>query len=178
MSSKKVLVLGASSSANSINKHFATFAAKQISGLEFEVIDLKDYDMPVYSVDREQETGFPEPAKNFSEKLKSADAIIISFAEHNGSYTAAFKNTLDWASRVDMKSWDGLKALLLATSPGPRGGLSVLESAKAAMPFWGVDIKGSFSLPSYFDNFKDEKIASDELEAQFNSELSKFKEAL
>gem|GEM_PF-3746323 len=31
-------------------------------------------------------------AHDFLAKLESADALVISFAEHNGSYSAAYKN--------------------------------------------------------------------------------------
>ena len=43
--------------------------------------------------------------------------------------------------------------LLLATSPGPRGGSSVLEIAKNRFPYQGGKVVGSFSLPSFNDNF-------------------------
>jgi hypothetical protein len=43
--------------------------------------------------------------------------------------------------------------LLLATSPGARGGSTVLEIAKNRFPFQGADLKGSFSLPNFNDNF-------------------------
>jgi hypothetical protein len=43
--------------------------------------------------------------------------------------------------------------LLLATSPGPRGGSTVLEIAKNRFPFQGADLKGSFSLPNFNENF-------------------------
>ena len=57
--------------------------------------------------------------------------------------------------------------LLLATSPGTRGGSSVLEIAKNRFPFQGGIIKGSFSLPSFNENFETEKgIINEELKKQ------------
>ena len=47
--------------------------------------------------------------------------------------------------------------LLLATSPGPRGGSTVLEIAKNRFPFQGGIVKGSFSLPNFNNNFDAEK---------------------
>jgi NAD(P)H-dependent FMN reductase len=92
-------------------------------------------------------------AKDFYNKLGTADLIIISFAEHNGAYAAAFKNILDWISRINGKTFQEKPTLLLATSPGPRGGSSVLEIAKGRFPFQGANVKGSFSLPSFYENF-------------------------
>ena len=150
---KKIIAFGASSSKASINKEFATYVAYQFQNASTEILDLNDYEMPIFSVDKEKENGIPQLAQDFYAKLGSADLIIISFAEHNGAYSAAFKNILDWTSRINMKTFQEKPMLLLATSPGPRGGSSVLEIAKGRFPFQGGVVKGSFSLPSFFDNF-------------------------
>ena len=46
---------------------------------------------------------------------------------------------------------------LLATSPGPRGGSTVLEIAKNRFPFQGGIVLNSFSLPNFNTNFDAEK---------------------
>ena len=57
---------------------------------------------------------------------------------------------------------------LLATSPGPRGGSTVLEIAKNRFPFQGGIVKGSYSLPSFGENFDAEKgITNEELKNEF-----------
>jgi hypothetical protein len=43
--------------------------------------------------------------------------------------------------------------LLLATSPGARGGSTVLDIATKRFPFQGADLKASFSLPNFNENF-------------------------
>ena len=150
---KKIIAIGASSSSTSINKQFATFAANQFTGVATEILDLNDFEMPIYSTDKEKESGIPALAQDFYAKLGSADLIIISFAEHNGAYSAAFKNIFDWISRINAKTFQEKPMLLLATSPGARGGSSVLEMAKNRFPFQGGVVKGSFSLPSFSENF-------------------------
>ena len=92
---KKIVVFGASSSKKSINKELSIYASNQFENAEIIILDLNDFEMPIFSEDKESKYGIPERAKNFYEILKSSNAIIISFAEHNGSYTAAFKNI--WA---------------------------------------------------------------------------------
>jgi NTP pyrophosphatase (non-canonical NTP hydrolase) len=89
----------------------------------------------------------------FYAKIGSADLIVISFAEHNGNFSAAFKNVLDWMSRINAKTFQEKEMLLLATSPGARGGSSVLDIATKRFPFQGGIVKGSFSLPSFYENF-------------------------
>ena len=165
---KKIIAFGASSSKNSINKQLATYAASQFKDAEIEILDLNDYEMPIFSLDKEAENGIPELATQFFNKLSTADLIIISFAEHNGAYSTAFKNIFDWISRINPKFLNEKPTLLMATSPGPRGGLSVLEIAKNRFPFQGAIVKGSFSLPSFKDNFDNEKgITNDELKKDF-----------
>ena len=150
---KKIIAFGASSSKASINKQLATFAANQFQNASVEVLDLNDYEMPIFSTDRETESGIPQLAQDFYAKIGSADLIVISFAEHNGAYAAAFKNIFDWTSRINSKTFQEKPTLLLSTSPGPRGGSSVLEIAKNRFPFQGALVKGSFSLPSFYENF-------------------------
>ena len=164
---KKIIAFGASSSKQSINKQLATFAANQFQNASVEILDLNDYEMPIFSVDREKENGIHELAQDFYIKLGSADLIIISFAEHNGNFSSAFKNILDWTSRINAKTFQEKPMLLLATSPGARGGSSVLDIASKRFPFQGGIVKGSFSLPSFNDNFDVEKgITNEDLKNQ------------
>lgn len=168
---KKLLAFGASNSSDSINKQLAKYASGLFKNVTVELLDLNDYEMPIYSKDREKKDGFPQLAHDFYEKLGESDFILISFAENNGNYTTAFKNILDWTSRINGKTFQEKPMLLLATSPGARGGGTVLEIAVKRMPFQGGDVKGSFSLPSFFSNFDVEKgeISNEEL----NKELLK-----
>ena len=152
---KKIIAFGASSSSTSINKKLATYAASLFENCLVEILDLNDYELPIYSTDKEQKDGIPQLAHDFYNKLGTADLIIISFAEHNGAYSAAFKNIFDWISRINGKTFQEKPMLLLATSPGIRGGSSVLEIANKRFPFQGGIVKGSFSLPSFNDNFDD-----------------------
>ena len=164
---KKIIAFGASSSKSSINKQLATYTANQFQNASVEVLDLNDYEMPVFSVDKEKENGIHPLAQEFYSKLGSADLILISFAEHNGNYSSAFKNILDWTSRINAKTFQEKPMLLLATSPGARGGSSVLDIATKRFPFQGGIVKGSFSLPSFNENFDAEKgITNEDLKNQ------------
>ncbi|MEP4192505.1 MAG: NAD(P)H-dependent oxidoreductase, partial [Sneathiella sp.] len=99
----KILAFGASSSKKSINKKLASHAASMVQNGDIEILDLNDFELPLFSEDKEEELGHPQLAKEFLNKISNADGLIISFAEHNGSYTAAYKNIFDWASRIDPK---------------------------------------------------------------------------
>jgi|TARA_B110000116_G_scaffold259353_1_gene261384 NAD(P)H-dependent FMN reductase len=153
----KLLAFAASSSSKSINKKLAIYAASLVADATVEIIDINDYEMPLFSQDKEEVLGQPDAAKAFYAKLGQADAIIISFAEHNGSYTAAYKNLFDWTSRIDQKLFQNKPMVLLATSPGPGGANTVLSAATGSAPYFAGDVKASLSVPSFFDNFDSEK---------------------
>jgi chromate reductase len=154
----KILAFAATSSTKSINNQLVRYAASQIEEADrdetdAEILDLNDYELPLFSEDREAELGQPELAKAFLEKIGHSDALIISFAEHNGSYTVAYKNIFDWASRINPKMFQNKSMILLATSPGPGGASSVLATAIASAPFFGGEVKASLSVPVFYDNF-------------------------
>ncbi len=51
---KKILAFAGSTSSTSINKQLATFAAENLENTSFDVIDLRDFKMPIYSADEEE----------------------------------------------------------------------------------------------------------------------------
>jgi len=154
----KIIAFGGSPSKNSINKKLATYAASLFTNAEVEILDLNNFQMPLFTVDLEAEIGQHELAKAFLAKIESADFLVVSLAENNGNYSAAFKNIFDWCSRITPKVFQEKPMLLLATSPGARGGASVLEIAKTAFPRYGADVKATFSLPNFNANFDIEKL--------------------
>ena len=175
----KILAFGASSSKASINKQLAHYAANQLADVEVVLLDLNDFEMPIYSIDREEATGIPQLAKDFKKYIADADGILVSFAEHNGAYTAAYKNIYDWASRLEGSVWQDKPMLLMATSPGGRGAQGVLELAYKSYSHGNKQVVGSFSLPSFQQNFSLEKgILDGELKEQLLSLLNKFREAI
>lgn len=174
----KVIVFAGSSSKHSINKQLAKYAAGFLSKNEIEVLDLNDYPLPVFSVDVEKESGFPENATSFSQKIEQCSGIIISMAEHNGSYTAVFKNLFDWLSRIEAKTWRSKPMLLLSTSPGGRGGKNVMQAALTRFPVHDAQIISNFSLPYFNDNFKNEQIINESLKKQLIDATTKFEQSL
>jgi NAD(P)H-dependent FMN reductase len=175
---KNIIAFAGSNSKTSINKKLATYASTLVEGTQATVLDLNDFELPLYGIDYEEEHGIPKNAHNFLEHIKSSDGIILSLAEHNGAYATVFKNIFDWMSRIDGKLWSDKPMLLMATSPGARGGATVLEVAKGRFPYMGGNIVGMFSLPSFYDNFSEEKINDSELNGQLKEEVKQFHESL
>lgn len=176
----KILAFGASNHSNSINQKLAIYIANQFENQEIEILNLNDYEMPIYSIDRETSNGVPAQALAFAEKIDNADLIIISLAEYNGSYSVAFKNIYDWVSRIPSRAfstWGSKDIFLVSTSPGPRGGLSVLEATKARFPFDKGNIIADFSLPNFGENFDEEKgITNEEKKQELVEKITEIKE--
>jgi NAD(P)H-dependent FMN reductase len=174
-----ILAFAATSSRQSINAQLMAFAARLleqglIADATVEIIDLNDYEMPLYSIDREHDLGIPPAAHAFVAKISAADAVLISFAEHNGHYTAVYKNLLDWASRIDRRVYQGRPTVMLATSPGPGGGRRALEAAVSSAPFFGNDLRASLSIPRFDENFDriEKKLTDPALETELARALA------
>jgi chromate reductase len=175
----KILAFAASSSKKSINKQLASYATRLLTTddkNEVEMLDLNDYELPLFSEDREADLGQPQLAKDFLSKIGESDAVIISFAEHNGSYTVAYKNIFDWASRINPKVFQNKAMLFLATSPGPGGASSVLATATTSAPFFDGEVVASFSLPGFYENFDSDQgqITNDDINAQLMTAVNQF----
>ena len=175
----KSLAFGASSSKSSINKKFASFVANKISPEEVLLVDLNDFEMPIYSEDKEAELGIPQKALDFKKLINDCDGIVISFAEHNGSYTAAFKNIYDWVSVIEEVVWGNKPLFLMATNNGKRGGKTVLGAALSRFSLESKFDIPYFSLPSFSQNFSEEHgIADLSLNEELEMQIKKFKNQL
>ncbi len=170
----KILAFAASNSSKSINKQLVNYATSLLADAETEMLDINDYELPLFSEDKEAELGQPEPAKTFLDKIGRSDAVIIAFAEHNGSYTAAYKNLFDWASRIEPKVFQNKPMVLLATAPDPGGASSVLATATTSAPFFDGEVKASLSVPDFYENFDTEQgaIINDKINAQLQTAIN------
>ena len=176
---KKILAFGASNSRNSINKQLANYAAHEVTDATVTLLDLNDFGMPIYGIDREKEEGVPQLAKDFRDHIAQADGIVISFAEHNGSYAVAFKNIFDWVSRIEKGVWMGKPLLLMATSPGGRGGKTVLDIAVNKFKYMNAGEIAHFCLPFFRTNFSpDQGILDAELKGDLEEQLRQFEQAM
>jgi chromate reductase len=176
----KIMAFAGSNSSVSINKKLIVHTASYFLEDEVKILDLNDYEMPLYSHDRELQNSIPKLAYDFANKIDESDLLIISLAEHNGNYSAAFKNIFDWVSRIPERKVFGNKpVLLMATSNGARGGASVLEIAKNRMTFSGGTVLEIFSLPSFNKNFNILTGIQDEnLKTEFENKIQSTKNKL
>ncbi|GAB1261012.1 NADPH-dependent FMN reductase [Aurantivibrio plasticivorans] len=174
----KILAFAASNSKQSINKQLLQYATTLLSDVEIELLDINDYAMPIYGEDLEAECGIPAAAQQFLDKIASADALIISYAEHNGGYAVAYKNLFDWTTRINQKVYQGKPIVMLSTSPGGAGASNVLNMAVTSAEYFDGRVVSHFSLPSFYDNFDQEQglITNLPLRQQYETALARVTE--
>jgi chromate reductase len=84
-----------------------------------EVFELDD--IPPFIQDLESTP--PERVKEFKQKIKAADALLIATPEYNFSVPGVLKNAIDWASRPPGDSaFDGKPVAMMSASTGRLGG--------------------------------------------------------
>lgn len=103
MAQVKILAFSGSNRQDSYNKKLIREAVKiaEKEGAKVTLIDLKDFEMPLYNGDLEENQGIPSNAKRLKTLLIEHDAIMISTPEYNGSISAMLKNSIDWVSRPE-----------------------------------------------------------------------------
>ncbi|MEH8015704.1 NAD(P)H-dependent oxidoreductase [Rheinheimera muenzenbergensis] len=149
----RVLAFAASNNPQSINQQLALSVARLLPQAQVVTLNIDDYELPIYSERREAELGKPALVTAFLQQIARADGLIVSFAEHNGSFTAAFKNLYDWASRSERRIFQHKPALFLAAAPGPGGAKSVLQAAVQAAPYMGAELSATVSVPNFHQVF-------------------------
>lgn len=167
---KKILAFSGSNSSTSINQRLIQATAQLNEAID--VIDLRDYDAPIFSQDIEKATGIPANIQKLYDLIQGYDSVIMASPEHNGFPSAFFKNILDWLSRTDgQKFLQDKNVLLLSTSPGGNGGASGLSKLNSVLPYWGATVVGTYSLGSFFDKMDDQNKFTNEEDQKALSDL-------
>ncbi len=168
-----ILALAGSARIDSFNKKLVRIAARgaEAAGASVTLIDLRDFELPVYDADLEAEKGLPPAAAELRSLLDRHHGLLISSPENNGSVSALLKNTIDWSTRseeaqADISKYQGKIAALLAASPGGLGGLRGLVHVRAILEMIGcMVIPDQLSVRSAHTAFDDAGELTDERQA-------------
>lgn len=173
-----ILAIPATNSRAGMNRALLIYAAKVIeeiggSAAKVELVDLNAFEFAIYSPEREAATGIPAGARALFDKIGASDALMLSFAEYNGSFTPAWKNTYDWMSRIDQAVYQRKKVAMFAATPGPRAGAGVLGSATSGAPHFGANLVGHLGIGRFRHNFDagSGRLTSNELDEQLRALL-------
>lgn len=150
--SNKPLFFSGSNSRKSINQLLIETLAQRAGYGNANIIDLRNYPMPMYS-DTEEEKGIPQEANNLLEIIENHDMLVIAVPEHNSSMPAFFKNIVDWMSRArkSYKVLNGKKVILICASPGS-GGANTLLNTKIVLEAIGAEVIEQITIGNFCDS--------------------------
>lgn len=180
----KIILMAMSLRKESFNKKLIKNAQRILtekkSPHELELLSFNDYPLSVYNADDEKEKGFSKEVLDLASKIRTADGIIFSTPEYNGSIPGPFKNALDWVSRVEPISWSGKQILLMGASPGALGAIRSLWHCRHPFEATGGFVyPDMFGLPKANEAFDDQgKISDPKTEERVAKFLMKFSEHL
>jgi NAD(P)H-dependent FMN reductase len=161
MPARKVIILVASvregRKSNRVGLFFRNFLSHE-KDFQPEILDLKEYDFPVFH-ERLKFTKSPgEKVLMFAEKIKSADGVVIVTPEYNGGYPAALKNVTD----LLYDEWKRKPVAIVTVSSGPFGGAQVMTSLTFTL--WKIGVwlvPAMFPVPKVEDAFDENGVPSD-----------------
>ncbi|MDE1811914.1 MAG: NAD(P)H-dependent oxidoreductase [Thaumarchaeota archaeon] len=140
MTKLKILAFAGSTRVDSFNKKLVKIAAAGAieNSVDVTVIDLRDYTMPLYDGDLEQQQGLPSNARKLKDLMLLHQGFLISSPEYNSSISGVLKNTIDWVSRPvegeePLACFKGRVAGIMSASPGALGGLRGLVHVRAIL---------------------------------------------
>jgi chromate reductase len=141
----KVLAFDGSGRADSMNRKLLAEAAATLKGrgAEVTIINLHDFDLPIYDGDLESASGLPDSAKKLKTLFNGHDAFLIASPEYNGSVSGLLKNAIDWVSRQQegegpLPGLRGKVAGIMSAAPGKMGGLRGLYQLNTLLFGLGV----------------------------------------
>lgn len=159
----KILAFAGSTRTESVNKKLIRYATTFATDADITLIDLRDYQLPLYDGDLETNEGLPENAYKLKELFLSHQGLMIASPENNSSYSAVLKNTIDWVSRPTPDETEYLIcfknkiASIMSASPGALGGLRSLAALRLLLENIGTTV-----LPTQFTLSKaDQKFSED-----------------
>jgi len=136
----KILAYAASLRRGSLNRKLIGEAVDIAgrAGADVNLVEFRDFPLPVYDGDLESGEGIPEGARRLGALVAGCDGLMIATPEYNFGVSGAFKNAVDWVSRLRPIPFRGRSCLLMATSPGRTGGARGLLQARVPLESLGA----------------------------------------
>lgn len=142
----KLFLLAASIKSNSLNKKLISICHSHLKNNHSVIVEnFSNFEVPLYSEDLESKIGIPEKAKKFAYNILEADKIIFSVPEYNGSTPGAFKNMVDWISRIRPIPLKDKNILIISASPSNYGGSRAFLHTRVPL-----EVCGGFVYPRTF----------------------------
>lgn len=141
----RILAFAGSARADSYNHKLVKVAAQgaQAAGADVTIVNLRDYQLPLFDQDLEAAEGVPAKALELKKIMLNHNGLLLASPEYNSSITPLIKNTIDWVSRPSngdtaLVAFEGKVAAIMSASPGRLGGLRGLSHLRSILSNIGV----------------------------------------
>lgn len=141
-SAPRILAFSGSARRESLNRKLLAVvveAARSVGG-EVTLLDLNEYELPLYHGDLEDAKGLPPNAQKLIDLVLGHDALLIASPEYNSQMTPLLKNTIDWMTRADQNPLRGKVAAIVSASPGMFGGVRSMTLARQLLTHLGCHV--------------------------------------
>jgi NAD(P)H-dependent FMN reductase len=133
----KILIIAGSPRKQSVTFRVALFLRQYLTentAHQVEIIDAKEWNLPLLQTVFKSVDTTPEEWKPLSEKMFSANSIILVSPEYNGSYSPVMKNLLDHFPKQYHKPFG-----IVTASTGAMGGIRAAQQMQLlAMALFGI----------------------------------------
>ena len=151
-----ILIFAGSARRGAFSKQLAAAATTVVAqaGAKPTLIDLADFEAPLYNADLEDGAGIPQSVLDFRRLVATHHGLMIATPEYNGFVTPLLLNMLCWASRPspgdDFGSvFQARPVALMASSPGRLGGVRVIPRLRDVLAELGmVPVPGFVTVPA------------------------------
>lgn len=169
MHTSSILCLAGSLRKDSYNKKLIDYASRLVDEVDAKstVIDLNDFELPIYNEDWETANGLHPNALKLKKLMAEHGGLIIASPEYNSSITPVLKNVIDWISRsspgeVGLASYKNKVAGIISASPGALGGLRGLYHLRDILLNIGVLVYPNVvAIPKSFQAFYENNALAD-----------------
>ena len=157
-----ILAIAGSLRRDSYNKS-ALRAAQGLcpEGARLEIYDIAG--LPLFNQDEERN---PTPkVTDFKQKIRAADAILISTAEYNYGLPGVLKNAIDCASRpYGDNAWNGKPIAIMSAALGTAGGIRAQYQLRQCFVFLNLEavVQPEVAIASAQQRFDDKGNLTDE----------------
>lgn len=153
---KTILIFAGSARRDALSKRLAAAAtlATGAAGAKPTLIDLGDFDVPIYHGDLEAASGIPRAVVEFRHLVAAHHGMILVTPEYNGFVTPLMLNMLCWASRPSPGDdfgavFAGKPVALMASSSGRLGGVRAIPRLRDMVAELGMlPVPGFVTIPA------------------------------
>ena len=134
---------------------------KEMDIIEHEILDLLEYNFPLFNERLKYIKSPSSEMIGFSDKIKSADGVIIITPEYNGGYPASLKNAIDLLT----DEWRRKPVVFVTVSNGNFAGSQVITSIQFALWKLGaMTVPATLRLPNIESSFDESGSPADKTE--------------